>query len=1804
MNAFDKSEETSWIDIRDKSPDGSRMMSASKYPLWVGVDFGNAPTMSVNCIRIWQHPQHFARDMRLEYWDGVQWGQVDYGIDQKWNLEGFSGGSWQRWPAGFQTVYRIQNAVLVPESWEVDEFGFYDTVGCLGTPLSGDIIVSGFRNPYVGTRAVDGIVRSDMREPEGGGVVRYPDSFWRAGCSPCDPGTAYIGMDFGFERRQVKCMRIWQAPAIERQSPVIDLMYWNGRDKFVRDDDKRFFSIGGGSWNRRPAMSNSMFRLRWVETRPPGKRCDKGRQRSNQRSWGVAEVEFFSDDDCNSKIPLENNGREPQWPTSSGEVNTVIGNRARNMRATVVTGGYRQIEAQASVNYDYYALNAADGKLDTIWGADCRTAMNGEIDDAAMCSERDWVGFDFGAPKTVKCIKILQARSDLNQCCDPAARMAMDRWNGTDWVMTEWRHEPQDDGTRDAVRVRADFTNMGQCTPDNIERRGRRETESCMIPLSSITRTLGHPLCIKHEWCTEIGFRGDCCPTGGDHMSRCCCTYLKEMKIFVDEIDLEDRGDAYDKMDLEMVTIQWTKVLPFWFMILAIIWFVLVNLEEPDRESKYHIYWERHCLPLRLWFNTEGYAQRFLRKFTFEKSDKPQIKAAKFLSVMLAFFVLGGALIWIILAYVAASFVLYCYFMAVLVVKWCKSVYFPGHDHDEWRRHAITQVAINPDQSDVKYPTSLGLVKVFGSTLAFTFFFFFRWIFDLLLFQSIMFMLGFGDTNISAYMIVLQVPRISIPAFDDFIDTGTDLMNSILGVAPASYVEILFFLFNGIPRCKGPAVLFGSMNIMAICLVLIKILNYDFFGLFAAGRYAISTTKPSCQQALCLGWNMLMEAFIFVTAQCFLVAVQMFKDLAMPGSQNWMCPWDDGIVVFIALMLLYGLIISFLIIVILCANGHFYGQDYILGPLGRQLGMNFDRLDPDGTGPDGGMINLEVLFAVIPTTFGVWLDDWNVPAYLMVERAHVYAEELWTPHKCDCCGEIHVPYEDIIRAQSRNVSLCYQALPAGLLFGKLCEYMNFPPIYYEGKRMRCLLKVKHSRRLEYEFYGKLMNTWFPRISSLFSFGLYIQLIATILAMTEENYQTVAKNSFYAAFALCFVKSSFHIFARRFVLFLEGRSMEVFLKKNPRAKPPPSDEELKRKDKEKILGIQRHELPNLRILLGHLAHGIVIGSVYGGLAVSGQLISETAGLWVGMSIGLAGGWLPIYMYYLMENPDVPIFLVGSFKIGFAMVIALGAFFLADEAGYSFRFAQIMASTCFTLQALPAVVCFKKRTYDERGILSPSLLQPVLFTYRGIPNYLAIITAMFMTCIPAKMLVPKPLDGSEKERVIDGITTQGNYRDLAAEKDMLGYVLFALIIASYLTGIVAAFLVAEQLHKRPVVLAIASAYMMILALQPFMFILFALFIGVIFGLAVGGHIESREVQRIKGISLHDKIQVYGDLSHADSKAARVEIQKEQKRQAYAIQNAIDEQRPICLPGEMVTIDEFGDPTDPDYVAPLELPAIPSIAELVQQKLDGEEDIVKDLKMSQSRAAIQFAAGLKDLQSEEKPGDKVESMSSIGQVGSANPNRSLVAQKMNLEKIKSGEATGRVASPQLALTGGPGALPLEDGSPSGGGRKPDHALEVLLALEGRPGARLLNVPQLALPTIDQEGDIVAEEEEEEENTVDADDMKLEVTKSPDNQIVAAGGQDPADMEHGHDMVLRDNEPAQYTFDETVHQWYDPYTGYYYDDARQEWYLPQSSGGTGPSGSAGPPKATRASSLRSQAEHIQRMHDRKKGVRKPGGR
>jgi hypothetical protein len=108
------------------------------------------------------------------------------------------------------------------------------------------------------------------------------------------------------------------------------------------------------------------------------------------------------------------------------------------------------------------------------------------------------------------------------------------------------------------------------------------------------------------------------------------------------------------------------------------------------------------------------------------------------------------------------------------------------------------------------------------------------------------------------------------------------------------------------------------MIFFAIYIVLIKFLNYDCFSLYAAARNSITTTKPTCQRTMLAAAVFLFEMIVIVFVSVSLLALQMFKDLALPGAQLWMCPWPDETVTYIGMVLLYTLIIVTAFSVMLC----------------------------------------------------------------------------------------------------------------------------------------------------------------------------------------------------------------------------------------------------------------------------------------------------------------------------------------------------------------------------------------------------------------------------------------------------------------------------------------------------------------------------------------------------------------------------------------------------------------------------------------------------------------------------------------------------------------------------------------------------------------------------------------------------------------------------------------------------------------------------------------------------------------------
>jgi hypothetical protein len=309
-------------------------------------------------------------------------------------------------------------------------------------------------------------------------------------------------------------------------------------------------------------------------------------------------------------------------------------------------------------------------------------------------------------------------------------------------------------------------------------------------------------------------------------------------------------------------------------------------------------------------------------------------------------------------------------------------------------------------------------------------------------------------THIEAREIFAALPNMMAPV-QGIAEEAWNVLKNVIGL----FSVILSAVF-GVPLCEGPATLIAAMMITAVTSAIFVWLNYDQFGLFASGKRTVRSTKALTNKTLRTVLITGSMSIVFALTQCMVLMLQ--RALAMAFSVDpsaWMCPWPDELTMIISRGMISVLGIVAYIAFIASANGHFLGQDYLLDSLMIQIDMDLSDLDPNAEDETGlsSFMRTDVFAAMLPSTFGLWFDNWNVKAFLMRERAFLYAEKFRDPQVCTFCGVVHVPYEELVKATAKTISLCWQLIPlVGIVFSKWTEYANFPPLYYRGKAMPCL----------------------------------------------------------------------------------------------------------------------------------------------------------------------------------------------------------------------------------------------------------------------------------------------------------------------------------------------------------------------------------------------------------------------------------------------------------------------------------------------------------------------------------------------------------------------------------------------------------------------------------------------------------------------------------------------------------------------------------------------------------------------------
>ncbi|CAE8682284.1 unnamed protein product [Polarella glacialis] len=1119
-------------------------------PAVLGMDFLSEASW-IRCMRLRQGPLdvEMAKSLQVQLWDGSKWKDGDPELSEREVLfEGLGGGGWQRRPAADSTIWRLENDVYVEEGWAVHEAEFYTDPLCSAeSKMSGEPISSGFV-PLVSRNgpqmAFDGDSMTSwvsqcaiipiIRRPVGYEEVELPYG--------CKPKEAWLGLDFGGALPgKVTCVRIKQVGYRRMQSVSVSLSKWDGL-KWTHAWS--LDGLGGSSWDQRPANANTMWRI--VNQAPIPKPCKNQLTRINRRSWGVADLAFYSDDDCKNRI---DDGR----PISSGSIEFFRGTPA---------------------DMEHYDVNQTqDGDTltawgaPTTWGANCLLGFRNSDNQTGVDCVGEWTGLSFGTKAVeARCIKIVQSRLESALCCDPASKMDLHRWNGSAWVEASWLITPPTTANVAKNQITSNthpgaaFVMMGKCPStissfaiyeeQPVETRTRRDSETCEIQLTGATTLMSSAYCIDHPKCAAaFGPGGSCCPVGDPSMSisRCCCSYLSGEPLFKDD---GGQNQVRARFNFEFATIWLSNFLPWVGLVATVLAYFSALTFPADAEARISVWCQQksgrfpNCKvflkrmvatilwPWLVWRSFLAYNRTYTAMaccwMVLPNRELPHpMQMWRGLIFLVLGFCFAGVAPWTGLGYIAGEAILKLLLYLALIVKWSKSKFDPKDSRDQQLRRKISRVRVKEEDDTADAgDVSAGFVVAFSASMVY----FLKFMFDMLILRAQMISMGAIESIDSEQVVDL------FPGLLAMLREPGMVMYSFLSYAS----QVLSFMLNfsiGIPMCEGACMLMGSVGLITVLVAVTQWLNYDLFGLFVASRQLGKTTLPECQRLFFLAVIMGCMSMSFAVVQCAMVLFTRALMFANPFTSSvWMCMYDDTLAVYIGRGLLSVASLVGMVFVCLCINGHFMGQDYIVKKAGDFLGLNLDALDPDGTGIDGGSIRCTVLAAALPTMCGIWLDWWNVDAYMIPTRARVYASELWEAQPCKICGKAHVRYDLIMTATARTVSLAAQIVPYGALVGKATEYLNDPPFLYLGKRMTCMTSYmtpsepmprvsrKHIGTLAIllvaEFLTILIEWGQPICRRIGSVGLYAFCILGTFSLTEDNFSErgtwVIWNGFYMA----------------------------------------------------------------------------------------------------------------------------------------------------------------------------------------------------------------------------------------------------------------------------------------------------------------------------------------------------------------------------------------------------------------------------------------------------------------------------------------------------------------------------------------------------------------------------------------------------------------------------------------------------------------------------------------------------------------
>lgn len=1437
--AFDGDYSTFWCDLDMLSPG----TAAPEWQTWIGLDM-TSQVSDVMCVRFATAPVLSLQPAwaELQGWDGRVW-TTQASVATKPTLvvplPSPMASGWQRRPEQRRANWRIEN-VMFQQDWEVLEIQFYDRIDCnAASRLSPHNTFASAWDVLPGTK--QGGHKFASKAFDGS-----LDTRWKAYCPPagCQPGQAWIGAGY-LNTVNVRCFKIYQSGRYEKQARTLQLSTWMG-DRWVAE--AKYAGLGGNSWNMRPAAPDTLWRMIYMG-RAEEDCATLPKRPLYHRSWGIAEFHFYADDECTEEL-------QGQILASGSWEDTASLDRVDDnlMKATAPD-------------------KAQDGDETTFWAANCKSTNK---NPRARCDPgEEWIGLDVGQknggiPVEVRCIKIKQARALQQVCCDPASQVRLDRWNGSAWAEASWRHLDQM-SPDEFTLIKGGWINLGQCpspqdkksgmlngpAPGIWERRARRQTDSCEIPLSAAVKLITDPLCAQHPACVEAGFGTTmygCCPLSGSGViSKCCCD-IPQWKIFEDQWDLGiDRKpiEPFPVIGIEYVIIKLINVMPWIGILVTLAVYFLATMKRPRRIAtfKYRV-WNATCGPVQRWLRGNGTAAAFATVFLQRRQgERFIVTAGKRLAVVLGGFVIGGSSLWILLAMSFAQVLSRIMMLISRLIKVCRSPYSPKEPSERKRLMLFLEIPAILDGNDKEWE-GLDLATVlagFVTAAAEAFAFIVVAIADIIILRFAFMNLGVVDVRVSVPDILYQMPTLDLKL--DFVSGNVYF---VLHVGAIGFTEAFIAAFEGVPRCEGPVLVFSGMWLVAISVVLIRSLNYDYFGLLMAARQTTLNTRPMFQRIVavitcltfqsCVYMGLQVAMLMFSRALSLLSGVQMTSTEA---SEGWHCPYDgEAMSIVIGRIFLIISASAAILVTFVAANGHLLGRKQIVGHFGQQCGLDLDALHDTGESLDNPkLLRTTSFLSIFPTSLGFWFDWWNVEGYQIETRSRVYADQLGFPIPCPHCGTTHMPYEYVMRATALQVSLAWQLIPfIGPIIGKLAERCNNPPFYYRGTKLKCfwpeknLAAVRQLQEHKSSFgfkikYGCALAVAFikdyglPTLGRVAAVAVYVTTVYCTYTIDKENLETLGALMFNLVFALSFLAGYLLDFLPYIVLLILGAAVGMLGKSVQHAAVASN----KFSSTASNITEKVEPTPTLWPLIGQVIHGVSLGgacSIYFLREWKDKDLSVDFVQLSGAAIGLASGWLVLVVAYVAEIFGTGRMFVNGFYWVYSIGIALWISFWVAQ-GEALGVFCVLCVIIGGILLYVSGMSFRPPVIDPADhTQGPSATKPLLTSVRAVSGPFGIYAGVFALIMPYDFMV----------------STFGKYLGTSVA-----------FIAGYAAGLIYAFATHVLCESRPGQRAmIVGTGLTVLIGVLFHWVVGAGF-GVIVGILIGMHAERQFMKEVNKMSL---------------------------------------------------------------------------------------------------------------------------------------------------------------------------------------------------------------------------------------------------------------------------------------------------------------------------------------------------------------